>query len=338
VNLTLTERYIGCLIGTAVGDSLLLPSEGLSRQRIARRFGDRLEQGLLFGRGMVSDDTDHTFLLARCLAVERTDADRFVRRFAWRLRWWFLCLPSGCGKATGQAIMRLLLGWSPTRAGVSSGGNGPSMRAAIIGAVFADDAMRRHEFGRAACHLTHRHPQAEAAALAVAEIAAWIVRGDTEPLWPLLDHEEPEWRKRLDIVRQWHADGGDTDALARALGCPDHVWGWSLTSVPFALGCWLKHRHDARAGMAAIRRAGGDTDTIGAIAGAWYGLDDGEAAFPAEWVERIVDWPVSTSQLRAAGAALGGAPRQRWAWPFLPLRNALFLLVILTHVFRRMIP
>ncbi len=336
--MTPTERYIGCLIGTAVGDSLLLPAEGLSRQRIARRFADRLSQGLVCGRGMVSDDTDHTFLVARCLAAERSDAPRFARRLAWRLRWWLLCIPAGCGKATGRAIIRLLLGWSPARAGVSSGGNGPSMRAAIIGAVFADDAAARQDFGKAACHLTHRHPQAEAAALAVAEVAAWITRESADPLWPLLEHADAEWRKRLEIVRQWHASSEDTDALATALGCPDYVWGWSLTSVPFALGCWLRHRHDPRSGMAAIRRAGGDTDTIGAIAGAWYGIDDGEQVFPAEWVTSITDWPVSVSALRHAGAALGGARPRRWAWPLLPVRNAVFFLVVLAHVVRRMLP
>jgi ADP-ribosyl-[dinitrogen reductase] hydrolase len=336
--MTPTERYIGCLIGTAVGDSLLLPAEGLSRRRIARRFGDRLSQGLVLGRGMVSDDTDHTFLVARCLAVHRTDAQRFARRLAWRLRWWLLCVPAGCGKATGHAIIKLLLGWSPERSGVSSGGNGPSMRAAIIGAVHAHDQATRHAIGDAACRLTHNHPHAHAAARAVAEVAAWIARGLDEPLWPLLDHPDPEWRKRLEIVQHWHASSDDTDVLAITLGCPERVWGWSLTSVPFALGCWLRHRHDPRAGLTAIRRAGGDTDTIGAIAGAWYGVDDGEAGFPAEWVRRIADWPVSAGALRAAGAALDGAAPLRWAWPLLPLRNAVFFLVILLHLVRRMFP
>lgn len=141
------ERLVGCLIGTAVGDSLLLPAEGLSRRQIERRFGEQLTHGLLFGRGMVSDDTDHSFLLARCLAAEPRDVAGFSRRLAWRLRWWLLCLPAGCGKATGQAIVRLWLGFSPARSGVASGGNGPSMRAAIIGAFFAQDSAVRRAFG-----------------------------------------------------------------------------------------------------------------------------------------------------------------------------------------------
>ncbi len=336
--MTPTERLIGCLIGTAVGDSLLLPAEGLSRRRIARRFGGSLSQSLLFGHGMVSDDTDHQFLVARCLALEPKDPQRFVRRLAWALRGWLACVPAGCGRATGQSILRSCLGWPPTRSGVSSAGNGPSMRAAILGAMHARDRAVRTAFGDASCHLTHRHPQARAAAQAVAEIAAWIVRGGEEQLWPLLDHADPEWRRVLALVRDWYERGDDTDALAAELGCAQRVSGWSLHSVPFAMGCWLRHRHDPRAGFAAILRAGGDTDTIGAIAGAWYGIEDGEAIFPKEWVERIADWPVSVGALRAAGAALGGAPLQRWNWPLLPLRNLVFLLVVLGHAVRRALP
>ncbi len=48
------------LLGTALGDSLGLPSEGMSRARITNRWKGPLEQRFLFGRGMLSDDTEHT--------------------------------------------------------------------------------------------------------------------------------------------------------------------------------------------------------------------------------------------------------------------------------------
>ena len=333
------DRFIGCLIGTAVGDSLLLPAEGLSRKRIARRFAGPLHQRLVFGHGMVSDDTDHQFMTARALAAHRDDAIRFARRLGWRLRWWLACIPAGCGQATAKGIVRLMLGWSPERSGVASGGNGPSMRAAIIGAVHAHDSALRRAFVTASTSLTHRHPHALAAALAVAETAAWIVRGESiAELWPLLAHPDPEWSRVLTILRTWHDSGGTTDALAESLGCPQYVSGWSLQSIPFALGCWLRHRGDATSSMTAVLRAGGDTDTIGAIIGGLHGVDQGEAAFPPAWVGRIIDWPVSLSALRAAGAALAGAPTARWRWQFLPLRNFCFTGVVIVHIVRRLMP
>ena len=50
---------IGSILGTAVGDALGLPLEGLSRRRGARLIGDPDRHHLILGRGMVSDDTEH---------------------------------------------------------------------------------------------------------------------------------------------------------------------------------------------------------------------------------------------------------------------------------------
>jgi len=57
------------------------------------------------------------------------------------------------------------------------------MRSALIGAYFADNELRRREFVAASTQMTHTDPRAETTALAVAEIAAWIVRQDT-PTFP----------------------------------------------------------------------------------------------------------------------------------------------------------
>ena len=174
MTLSLRERMVGCLLGAAVGDSLLLPAEGLSRKAVAKRFSGPLRQRLLFGRGMISDDTEHAFFTAQSLLSGRADPQRFAQQLARRLRWWLLALPGGCGRATGLGILRLWCGISPERSGIRSAGNGPAMRAAIIGLRWAEDRVQRVAFITASTHMTHRDPQALSAALAVAEAAAWI--------------------------------------------------------------------------------------------------------------------------------------------------------------------
>ena len=62
-----TWRLRGLLVGTAVGDALGLPAEGLSRQRVHRLYRGRWRHRLLFGRGMISDDTEHTLFVAQSL-------------------------------------------------------------------------------------------------------------------------------------------------------------------------------------------------------------------------------------------------------------------------------
>jgi ADP-ribosylglycohydrolase len=52
---------------------------------------------ILFGHGMVSDDTDYTIFVAQALFRSDDNAARFRDTLAWRFRFWFACLPAGIG-------------------------------------------------------------------------------------------------------------------------------------------------------------------------------------------------------------------------------------------------
>ena len=65
-----------------------------------------------FGRGVFSDDTEHACLTAQALLMSGGDATRFARDLARRLRWWFLGLPAGIGRATLRACLRLWVGFA----------------------------------------------------------------------------------------------------------------------------------------------------------------------------------------------------------------------------------
>ncbi len=220
------------------------------------------------------------------------------------------------------------------------------MRSAIIGLRWAGDRAQRVAFVSASTHLTHRDPQALSAALAVAETAAWIANGEPLPdLWAAWRHcgDDTMWISLIATLQRLTAAEASVDDLAQALNCPQRVSGYAMHSVPLALFAWLRHRHDPTTGFTALLRCGGDTDTMAAIAGALYGADDGEAGFPPQWISRICDWPLSLSRLRAAGSALTcpsevDARPVPWAWPLQPLRNLVFLTVILGHGFRRLWP
>ena len=197
--MALREAFAGALLGTAVGDSLGLPAEGMSRQRIQRRWHGQWRHRFLFGRGMVSDDTEHTLFVAQALLAHPNDPAAFQRCLAWKLRLWLLGIPAGIGFATLRAILKLWLGFPPTRSGVHSAGNGPAMRSAIIGAYFFDEPEKRREFVDAATFLTHTDQRAGTAALAVAEAAALAVRKD-EPI--------DDWVTALSLLSrddQWRA-------------------------------------------------------------------------------------------------------------------------------------
>src|ERR1044072_2480170 len=121
-SLSYDELLKGILLGTAVGDSIGLPAEGLSSRRIQKLFHGCWRQRFFFGRGMISDDTEHTVMVAQALLTD--SLNEFRRTLSWKLRFWLLTLPAGIGFATLRAILKLWLGFSPERSGVFSAGNG----------------------------------------------------------------------------------------------------------------------------------------------------------------------------------------------------------------------
>jgi ADP-ribosyl-[dinitrogen reductase] hydrolase len=118
------SAIVGCILGTALGDALGLCCEGMSRRRQHRYYPHLDAPRLLFSRGMVSDDTEHTCMVAQALLAGGDDVERFTASLAWRLRFWLLALPAGIGRATLRAIVKLWLGYRPQRSGVFSAGNG----------------------------------------------------------------------------------------------------------------------------------------------------------------------------------------------------------------------
>lgn len=353
--LELRERFQGVLVGTAVGDTLGLPAEGLTRQRIARRWRGQWTHRLLFGRGMISDDTEHTLFVAQALLDHPCDVERFRRSLAWKLRWWFLSLPAGIGFATLRAIVRLWLGWPPHKSGVFSAGNGAAMRAGIIGAYFHDDSTRRKEFVAASTLLTHTDPKALIGSLAVATVAAWEMgqsNGDERrfddlifELAALSDGGEQEWCKLVDRIRTFLKRDEALSQFTAELGLEKGVGGYVYHTVPVAIYACLKHRGAFADGLTAALDLGGDTDTVGAIVGAMAGASVGAHGIPKSWVRGIVDWPRTPALLEKVGARLAqqrDADRPlgaiRYFWPAVILRNLLFLVVVLLHGFRRLVP
>lgn len=346
----------GILLGTAVGDALGLPTEGLSPSRQRKWWPGPLRHRFLFDRGMVSDDTEHAFMTAQALLAARGDVNRFRRSLAWQLRGWFAAIPAGVGLATARSCLRLWMGVPAERSGVHSAGNGPAMRSAIIGAVFAADAGRRREFVRASTRLTHLDSRAETAALAVAEAAALAfthapcsaasLRPESSPpggseiqlLAQLAD--DGEWRQLCAAMEAALELNHSTEQFAQSLGLHRGVTGYAYHTVPVALYAWLRNRGDFEATLTGAVRCGGDTDTVAAICGALAGCDAGAEGIPKSWRDGLQDWPRSGNRLAeiARELAVPNGKPIRWFWPGVLPRNLFFFVIVLFHGFRRMLP
>ena len=82
------ESIVGCLLGTAVGDALGLPYEGLSNYRQRRLYPKLGKYHFILSKGMISDDTEHTCMVVQSLIVSAGEPKIFSQQLAWRLRWW----------------------------------------------------------------------------------------------------------------------------------------------------------------------------------------------------------------------------------------------------------
>lgn len=331
----------GSLLGAAMGDALGLPYECFSRDRV-RAFG-QVRHRLVLGRGMFSDDTEHTLMLAAALKAHCGDVAAFQRAFAWKLRWWLLGLPAGVGFSTAKAILRLWIGFPPHRSGVYSAGGGAAMRSAVMGVFFADDEAKRREFALAACRITHTDPRAEESALLVAEAAALAAKGiSSAAVVSSLDQliTSAEMKSRFEALKRSLAAGSSVLDFAAEIGCGHGVSGFAPNTVVIALYAWLRHRGDFQSAVRTVIECGGDTDTVAAITGGICGAEVGEKGIPKEWIDAICDWPRSISHIRCVAGSLAddSKPMPRVFWPFVLLRNVFFLAVVLTHGFRRLLP
>jgi ADP-ribosylglycohydrolase len=261
------------------------------------------------------------------------------------------------GWATLRATVRLWVGFSPERSGVKSAGNGPAMRAPVLGACLAYEPERLDAFVRASSLLTHRDALAEEGArlvaLAAAHAAQQAAAGAEVDAPSLLRQLEarvsaPPFRDALHTASTFLDRRASVVEFAEALGLARGVTGYVLHTVPVVLYAWLRHPGDFRRAVEEVILLGGDTDSTGAIVGGLAGACVGARGIPTEWLAGLAEWPRSVSWLErlagrlaeqypTEGAARGPGPQPLF-WPGLLPRNLALLAVVLVHGFRRLLP
>lgn len=346
------DAIAGCLVGTAVGDALGLPYEGLAPRRARRLFPDIDDYHFLFRRGMFSDDTEHACMTAQSLLVSGGDPRRFVNSLAWRLRWWFAGLPAGIGLATLKACVKLWLGTSPQQSGVHSAGNGPCMRANILGVVLGNDAAQLVEFNRRSTRITHTDPRAEQASLLLATAAACAVEPRDGPLnqhavfarlRATLPVEATDFRSLLNDVEASLNRNEPTETYAATLNSGKGVSGYVLHTVPAVLHAWLRFPDDYPSAVRSMLRSGGDCDTTAALVGGLVGARVGIEGIPERWRRGLAEWPRNIPWIEKLSRQLAqgiAVPRRSVRVNPIGLiaRNILFTLTVFAHIARRPFP
>ncbi len=344
----------GALLGVALGDALGLPYEKLNPRRALRLYPEPLRPRLVGRRAWVSDDAEMALMTARVLAASGGEPGCFENLLAQELRIWLATLPAGVGLATARACLKLWLGMPPARSGVFSAGSAPAIRGLVLGTALAGQPQRWQVLCQSATRITHTDDRALHGTLVAAALAERATLGHRQPLLgdailqalSQLPSLEGTALFRLILQAVESATRGEpTEQFVRSQGWSRGVSGFVYHTVPVALHAWLMHPASFAEALRAVIRCGGDTDTIGALLGGWMGSHLGEIAFPEEWLAGLKDPICSREPIIALSArvvsAIGKGTAVPVARPFYGLRlgrNLVFLLIVLMHGFRRLLP
>ncbi|WP_433558295.1 ADP-ribosylglycohydrolase family protein [Pseudonocardia xinjiangensis] len=334
------DRAVGALAGLALGDALGMPTQSMSRRRIAERYGPvtglldaAADQPIAPGlpAGTVTDDTEQALLLARLLidGAGHVDAVAFAEALS---RWEEEMVRRGSadllGPSTRRALQRLHAGEPPEESGRDGTTNGAAMRVAPVGiAVPVGDALL--DAVVAAGRVTHNTGIGIAAAAAVAAAVSAGVAGAAQA--DALDEAERaaaagaqrgHWRAGADVGARIRWVRGCVRGMGRAAltDAVVDVVGTSVAaqeSVVAAFALVEALGSDPLDALTVAAGLGGDTDTIAAICGAVLGAHHGVAGLPADMlgtvcrVNRLDLAPVADGLLalrhRAEGGGAGGA-------------------------------
>lgn len=343
------SRAYGALAGLALGDALGMPTQAMSPEQIRAVYG-RIT-GLVDGdasqpyapgmpAGSVTDDTEQTLLVASLLVRGRgtssgrvaLDAGEFAHAL---LAWEDSMIERGSldllGPSTKAALERVRAGEDPLTVGGAGTTNGAAMRVTPIGiAMSTADPEAFADAVWSSCQVTHATRQGfQSAALVAAAVSMGIdTARSTTPdlrglLWKAVTYvdslpERGAWTPDPDVVAATRrAMQLVANPASSSLECLVEQVGTSVASaqaIPMAFA--LLARDPSPQALLDAANIGGDTDTIGAIAGAILGAALGFEVFVGRGLAQVelashLDLPsvaLELLELRAAHEPAASAP------------------------------
>lgn len=286
------------LTGLAIGDALGMPFETHPHTSDALRQWDGSFQSGATNNlqpqrkpGEWTDDTKMAMELAKSLI--ESSCYNPVLAAANYIEWYRTGDLRGIGKATREAMDRLILGHHWNGSGVlHAQGNGPSMRIAPMGVFYRHSLLTVAEMTRVDAWITHRSQEAQEGAVAVALAVALLAEGAVKknglirPVLHLLqggtDGFSTLTESRLEELDKFLASEPSFAQSFRYL-IDKGTKAVTDQTVPAAFLCFMATDSFKGAVDMAVR-AGGDTDTVGAITGALAGTYYGK-----EQVEPYLD-------------------------------------------------
>lgn len=286
---TLCNKFLGSVLGTAVGDSVGAGFEGL------HGFTEDQVHAVAERRKVLryTDDTHMMIGVAESLITQvGFDGEHMADRFIYNYNWEPF---RGYGPGPPRIFAAIQEGepWDKASEKLYPGGsygNGAAMRIAPVGFFYYDDPQKLRDVAYQSSHITHAHVLGkEGAALQAYAVSQAISIDPTFSfdrdvfLRKLRDFVENDtYKEKLQTMEDlW--DETDKIKVAAELGNGIEAFN----SVPAAIFSFLTHPNSFEEAVVYAISLGGDTDTIGAMAGAISGAYLGMDSIPTEWLAKL---------------------------------------------------
>jgi poly(ADP-ribose) glycohydrolase ARH3 len=282
-------KFMGCLVGTAIGDALGASREGgvMSRSEDIVSLAEKLEQ-LIY-----TDDTHMTIGVAESLVENKGfDGEHMAQSFIknYEAEPWH---GYGPGPPKIFGMIRSGEAWDSAANGLYPGGsfgNGSAMRVAPVGLLYSRNLEKLREIAYQSSSITHSHELGkEGAALQACAVALALNTPseeeiDREAFLSRLQNfiQNQLYKEKVARIRDL-LDEQDKAKVVAVLGNGIEA----PRSVPTAIYCFLRQPQSYKDTVIYAISLGGDTDTIAAMAGAICGAYLGIEAIPSEWRAKL---------------------------------------------------
>ena len=281
-----SNKYSGCFLGLAMGDTYGAPFEGGPVERLLWQVISKTKDGKL----RYTDDTQMSIDVANSFIENNgINQNHLAATFAENYRW-----SRGYGPSAAWLLRKIRNGAhfkDVNRAKFKEGsyGNGAAMRAPILAMCFPEDREKLDENIVKCSEITHAHPLAIEGAKLIAYVANaalhdWDIEAirDALPTWCSAAVYQYKVKICMEYIQGSNAI--HPKILKRRLGNGVAASQSCVTAIYFS----LKYRNQSNDAMLdQIHRLGGDVDTIGAMAGAIWGAFNGCDALDRNKAKRI---------------------------------------------------
>ena len=282
-SISLRDRYLGCLLGLAVGDAVGTSVEFMVRGSFAPVTDMTGGGPFRLAAGQWTDDTSMALcLLESLLGAHGFDAVNQMGRY---LNWWrfgYLSSTGECfdiGNTVRSALLRFEANGDPFAGDTdpASAGNGSLMRLAPVALFYHPDVERVVHFSAMSSRTTHGASEAVECCQLLGLILQRCLAG--------LPRDEVLRAGDLNLEAPKVAALASGEYVGKSI---DQIRGsgYAVEALEAALWCF-EGTGDFESAVLKGVNLGDDADTTGAIVGQIAGAFYGVGAIPGKWLERL---------------------------------------------------